>query len=116
MTLAFYADHNVPQAIVSGLRLRGFDVLTAREDGADQRDDELLLERSAALGRFLISEDRDFSGITARWLREGRSFAGVANIPRQRLSVGQILDDLEPIALVEGRDGARNQLVYLPLR
>jgi hypothetical protein len=114
--LAFYADHNVPRAIVTGLRLRGFDVLTAREDGADQRDDVVVLERSTTLGRLLISEDHDFSGITARWLREGRTFAGVAIIPRQRLSVGQIMDDLELIALVEGPEGTRNQMYYLPLR
>lgn len=39
MALALYLDHNVPRAIASGLRQRGVDVLTAREDGAHELSD-----------------------------------------------------------------------------
>jgi len=34
--ITFYMDHNVPRAITAGLRLRGIDVITAYEDGADR--------------------------------------------------------------------------------
>ena len=42
--IALYMDHNVPRAITVGLRLRGVDVITAYEDGADDMDDSQLLD------------------------------------------------------------------------
>ena len=44
--VALYVDHQVPRAITAGLRLRGIDVLTAFEDGADTLDDSALLDRA----------------------------------------------------------------------
>ena len=34
MPLKLYMDHHVPRAITNGLRLRGVDVITVREDNA----------------------------------------------------------------------------------
>ena len=39
MAIALYMDQPVPRAITTGLRLRGVDVITAYEDGADRMDD-----------------------------------------------------------------------------
>ena len=36
MALAFYMDHRVPRALMTGLRLRIVDVLTAYEDGGSE--------------------------------------------------------------------------------
>lgn len=44
--IALYMDHNVPRAVTVGLRLRGVDVITAYEDGADDMDDSALLDRA----------------------------------------------------------------------
>ena len=52
-------DHNVPQPITDGLRLRGVDVLTAYEDGAHSLSDSELLDRATELGRLLFSQDAD---------------------------------------------------------
>ena len=46
MPISFYMDHHIPKAITVGLRLRGVDVITAHEDGADQLSDDLLLKRA----------------------------------------------------------------------
>ena len=35
MAIPLYTDQHVPRAITTELRLRGVDVLTAQEDGAD---------------------------------------------------------------------------------
>lgn len=43
MPVRLYFDHNVNQAVVHGLRLRGLDVVTALEDGADRLPDPDLL-------------------------------------------------------------------------
>ena len=41
MPLALFMDHNVPRAIIAGLRSRGIDVLTAHEDSAHGLEDPL---------------------------------------------------------------------------
>ena len=41
--------------MVQGLRLRGVDLITAYEDGADEIDDDELLDRATSLGRALFS-------------------------------------------------------------
>ena len=51
MPVGLYMDHHVPRPVTSGLRLRGVDVLTAAEDGADRLSDPDLLDRGSALGR-----------------------------------------------------------------
>jgi Domain of unknown function (DUF5615) len=111
-----YFDQNVPQAIATGLRRRGVDVLLAFEDRTSRLRDEPLLERATALGRILVSEDRDFVRIADQWREAGRDFAGVIRIPRQRMSIGEMIEDLELIALVLDPSEVRNQTFYLPLR
>ncbi len=40
MSLRFYMDVHVPQAITDELRRRGVDVLTAQEDGQAEAEDD----------------------------------------------------------------------------
>jgi predicted nuclease of predicted toxin-antitoxin system len=77
-------DHNIQSAITQGLRRLGIDVITAQEDGAAQRDDELILARATEMGRLVFTHDDDFLAIAGRWLREGREFAGLAPSPRRK--------------------------------
>jgi hypothetical protein len=114
MSVPFYFDHNVDLAIVAGLRLRGVDVLTAREDGRDTLDDERLLERATALGRVLVSNDKDFSAITARWRRQGRHFAGLVRAKQEGVSIGVMIHDLEIIAKVMEPEDMVDQTEYVP--
>lgn len=116
MSNPLYFDQNVPRAIAAGLRQHNIDVLLATEDGTSRLRDEPLLERATALGRVLVSEDRDFLRITDRWREAGREFAGVVRIPRQRMTIGEMVEDLELIAVVLDPAEVRNQLFYLPLR
>jgi len=70
-------DHHVHAAITEGLRRRGIDVVTAREDGTTTWDDDLLLERADRLGRVLFSQDDDLLAIARHWQGMGRTFAGL---------------------------------------
>lgn len=115
MSIALYLDHNVPRSVSIGLAERGVDVLTALADGADRSDDERLLMRSTALGRALVSQDRDFTVIAARWLRSARSFAGVVRVPQRGLSIGAIIEQLELFANISEVHQVENQVFYLPL-
>lgn len=91
MPLRLYSDHNVNQAVIQGLRLRGVDVLTAFEDGTHRFSDPELLDRATALGRALISSDVDLIVEARRRQREGVTFAGVLFVP-QALPVGPCIE------------------------
>ena len=77
MAIAFYMDHQVPQAITDGLRLRQVDVLTAYGDGANRLSDPELLDRATALGRVLFSQDKDLLREAESRQQSGSSFGGV---------------------------------------
>lgn len=64
MSVALYMDHHVRRAVTEGLRRRGVDVLTAREDGRATAKDEKLLARATALDRVLFSQDDDLLAIS----------------------------------------------------
>ena len=80
-------DVHVHQAITTGLRLRGVDVLTAHEDGARRLSDSELLDRATALGRVLFSQDEDLLGEAARRQQGGETFAGVIYAHQLKVSM-----------------------------
>jgi hypothetical protein len=114
--LSFYMDHHIHRAITEGLRRRGIDVLTALEDGTDEQDDELLLERATRLGRIIVSQDQDFLRIAHRWQMTSREFPGVLYAIQERVDIGQTIEYLELIAVLKSSEEMRNQVEYIPLR
>ncbi|MBI1295193.1 hypothetical protein GC175_09570 [bacterium] len=114
MPVALYMDHHVPSAITNGLRLRGVDVLTAREDGASRLADPALLERANALGRVLFTRDDDFLK-EAALRQQGIPFAGVIYAHQLRVSIGVCVEQLELLAKAGEPDDLRNQVQHLPL-
>jgi hypothetical protein len=60
MILSYYMDHHVPRAITQALRVRGIDVLTAYEDGADQIPDSEILDRATQMRRVLLPKTMVF--------------------------------------------------------
>lgn len=115
MSLRFYFDQHVPGPIRSGLRRGGIDVITAEDDASKNLDDELLLARATSLGRIMVSNDRDFLAITARWMHEGRHFAGLAFLTAQDISYSKAIEDLTLIAEVYSGEEMVDRIEYLPL-
>jgi hypothetical protein len=103
-------DHHVDAAITEGLRRRGIDVLTCRDDGTSTRDDERLLERATQLRRVLFTQDDDLPAIARRWQNQRRSFTGLAYGHQLDLTIGQAIRDLEPIATVYDPDDIRDRV------
>jgi hypothetical protein len=108
-------DHHVDAAITEGLRLRGIDVLTSRDDGTDTWDDEQLPERATALGRVLFSQDDDLLAIAGRRQRAGQPFGGLVYGHQLDLPIGRAVRDLELIAQVYDPDDLRDRVEYPPL-
>ena len=115
MSIGLYMDHHVDAAITDGLRRRGVDVLTCRDDGTTTWEDERLLERATILGRLFFSQDDDLLVIARRWQAEGRSFGGLAYGHQLDLSIGEAIRDLELIAAVYEPEDVRDRVEYLPL-
>lgn len=91
MPVSLYMDHHVPKAITVGLRLRGVDVLTAHEDGADKLDDDLLLKRA------LFTQDDELLVEAAKRQRNGIPFSGVIYGHQLRVTIGVCIQNLEMI-------------------
>jgi len=108
-------DVHVRRAVTSALRLRAIDVLTAQEDGGAQLDDARLLQRATELGRVLVSHDEDLLGEGARLLREGGDFGGIVYAHQLRVTIGQMVEDLELIATATSTDEWNGRIEYLPI-
>ena len=115
MSPTFYFDHNMPEAALHELRRQGVSMLSAKEDGMAEADDESLMERASALGRVMVTEDDDFTRITARWQREGREFPGLLIIPQSRLSIGMIVENVLLFARAMDAEEMVNRVEFLPL-
>jgi predicted nuclease of predicted toxin-antitoxin system len=108
-------DVHVPRAVTTALRLRSINVLTAQEDGAAKLDDDLLLQRATELGRILVSQDEDLLREGARRLREGEDFSGIVYAHQLRVTIGQMVEDLELVATATSKEEWSGRIAYLPI-
>src|SRR5206468_1255776 len=99
VSVPLYADEQIPADIVTGLLAGGVDVITAQQDGRTGASDTDLLDRATALGRVLVTNDRDFLVETARRQRLGIHFAGVAYAQLLRMRISQSVSSLVLLSL-----------------
>jgi Domain of unknown function (DUF5615) len=108
-------DVHLQRAVTMALRLRAIDVLTAQEDGSAEIDDAQLLERATQLGRVLVSQDEDVLREGAKRLSQYRGFSGIVYAHQLRITIGQMVDDLELIATATSPEEWWCRIEYLPL-
>ena len=108
-------DVHVRRAVTVALRLREVDVLTAQEDGSGELDDDLLMDRATELGRVLVSQDEDLLREGAERLTARRGFSGLIYAHQLRITIGQMVEDLELIARVTSVEEWWCKIEYLPL-
>jgi hypothetical protein len=110
--LSGYADEHVKAAIVTGLRRRGMDVVTAQDRNQRQVDDSVLLETAAAEGRLLLTNDTDFLRIHSEWMQSGRHHAGIV-FWRQDLPIGRAVSGTLQYALNTLAEDAADAVKFL---
>ena len=108
-------DVHVPRAVTVALRLREIDVLTAQEDGAAELDDARLLSRATELGRILLSQDADLLREGVGLLHAGGQFSGIIYAHQLRVTIGQMVADLDLIAKTTSAEEWRGRIEYLPI-
>jgi len=74
-----------------------------------------LLERATELGRVLVSQDEDLLREGARRLREGEDFSGVVYAHQLRVTIGQMVEDLELIVTATSQEEWSGRIEYLPI-
>lgn len=115
MSVSLYFDHNVIRAVLFGLRSRGVDVIDTLEDGTSRLRDEALFERVQSFGRVLFTHDSDFLRISAARLGRGESHHGIIYVQQRKLSIGEMVENLEFLAKSYEPAELRNRVVHLPL-
>lgn len=113
--IALYMDHNVPRAITVGLRLRGVDVITAYEDGADNMDDSALLDRATELSRVLFTHDDDLLAEATKRQQQDIPFGGVIYVHQMGTTIGACISNLELISNAGEHEDLLNRVQFLPL-
>lgn len=114
MPAALYMDVHVPMSITRALRRKGFDILTARQDGTTRLSDPALLDRASALERMLFSQDEDFLAEVVHRQRAGQHYATVI-YAHQFHPIGRCVFDLEIILEAATRGDTCNQLLRILL-
>ena len=113
--LRLYLDEHVPLAIVHGLRLRGVEFLTVKDDGLAGFPDAVILDRATTIGHVVYTQDDDLLDEAVRRGGQGIPFAGVVHANPLRLTVGRQIDDLRRIATFGTPDDFANRVELLPL-
>ncbi|MCI0627119.1 MAG: DUF5615 family PIN-like protein [Acidobacteria bacterium] len=98
------------KALVSALRARGLDVLTAHEAGMIERSDEEHLAFAAREGRVLYSFN---VGDYCRLQAQGRSHAGLVLAQQQRYAVGEQMRRLLRLAAARSAEEMRDHAEFL---
>ena len=88
--IKFYADEQVPKAVVQGLRRRGVDVLTVAEAERLGDKDEAQLDFARREGRGLFTQDDDFLRLHAA----GVEHSGIVYVHQQQASIGEMIAGL----------------------
>ena len=107
------ADEHVDRAIVKGLRKHGADVVTAQEQGLDGLDDEALLAAAAKDDRLILTNDKDFLAIHAKWVKQGHPHTGIVFWEMTKYSVGNAIRRIMGVLSVMKREHVANRQLYL---
>lgn len=114
MAVLLYMDVHLPRSVTDALRRRGVDVLTSHDDGTTQWEDGRLLARATELQRVLVTQDEDLLAIAHVLQAQGEPFGGVIYSHQLDASIGDLVRDLELIALCATPEDHQNKVVYIP--
>ena len=111
MTIRLYLDEDtMDKALVSALRARGLDLLTAHEADMIERQDDDHLAFATREGRVLYSFN---VGDYCRLQAQGRFHAGLVLALQQRYPVGDQMRRLLRLVAAKSAEDMRNHIEFL---
>jgi predicted nuclease of predicted toxin-antitoxin system len=108
MAIKFYTDEHIHPAIVSALRKRGMDVLTAQEANMLGVSDANHLQFAVSQGRVILTQDSDFLRLHQRKM----SHNGIIYV-HQKTPMGGIIEGLILIYQVVTEEEMQNHVEFL---
>ena len=106
--IKFYTDENVSIAVVNGLRMRGINVLTAKEANMLQASDEDHIQFAKNEERIIVTQDSDFLRLHAR----GIEHAGIV-YAHQLTPIGDIIRGLMLIYEILEPEDMKNHIEFI---
>ena len=108
-----FFDQHVNGAIVTGLRRRGMDSVTAHERGLSAADDDILLAAATTESRLMVTNDTDFLVWHSKWQAIGRNHAGIIYWHQDKLPVGEVINRILHYATFTSAADAANVVKFL---
>jgi hypothetical protein len=100
--------------VVSTLRSRGVDILTAHEAKMIRKDDDKHLDYATEHNRVLVSFNAgDFQRLHKQYLKAGKSHAGIILSAQQKYSVGEYARRILRLVAAKSAEDMRNNLEFL---
>jgi len=110
--LKLFLDEDVPEAIATALKLRGYDVTTVKEAGRKGMADIDQLKYASSEKRVLLSFNiADFYKIHSEFIRNGLNHSGI--ILSKQLSIGTIIKALLKLLSAITPEKIRNNVIWL---
>ncbi len=115
MRVSLYLDEDAQDNdLIDTLRLRGVDVVGAREAGMHGRDDEDHLLLATAQGRILYGFNaKDFYRLHTEFLTQGRPHGGIILAKQQYYSVGEQMRRLLKLIATRSAEEMQDQIEFL---
>ena len=112
--IRLYADENVDDRIIRGLRLRGIEIATVVEAGMTGKSDRDQLSHASLDGRVLLTSDQDFLELHPRWIKEGRQHSGIIYYSQYDMRVGTCIWGVKLIVDLLSPEEMINHLEFIP--
>jgi len=110
--IKLYLDENVPEAVSTALRLRGYDVLTVRDAGRKGLSDVEQLKYAFSQGRVIFTFNvSDFYKIHIEFMKEGLNHGGI--ILSKQLLIGTTVKGLLKLLSEIRRKKVENKIIWL---
>ncbi len=107
-----YMDEDVSALVATLLRVRGFNVTTAREEGMLSRKDSNQLARATLLGRCIFTHNRThFEELHRRYIESGQKHFGI--IIGSRRDPYELVRRIAALLNALAGDEIENQLLYV---
>ena len=111
--IPLYFDEDVSADIVNNLLTRGFDVLSARDEGMLRMADDEQMAHAVALRRAIVTHNRaHFEEQHRRYLETGRKHHGII-IAKRRLKDADVAAKLLTLLNTVTAEEIENQLRYI---
>jgi predicted nuclease of predicted toxin-antitoxin system len=106
--MKIYADENIEQSVVEGLRRRGVDVVSAGELGYMGKSDDFHLKKAAEMKAVILTHDIDFIVLAEKAAHHGIIFSHSKNV-----SIGQCVRGIEVIVSILTDKDMKNHIEFL---